>query len=574
MNISYDTQGSATFMVYSLDPAEQIDNIGLGMITNNKMKGVIPIAFTQFDNVRQLRFNVSSMISLRNFLDVRVTKARALNVFSCICDAFIAADDFLLDRDMFMMDPNYIYTYVSTGETKLVYLPIVRETGTTDLCRFFKELMFTMQTDPSENTEYVARIINFLNKPESFNIDSFRALIHSLKQEGVFPSASEPEMQKGMPGQPMPAYTQNKQEPKPLYQNPVQYPSAGDPSQLGGHDLQNNYGMNSQQPAPSMGNGGYQNPVNQFAPNNGYPNPQHQYMAEDGTNAARQAPQNQNPGFEIPGGGTMKQSSAPASQKKVLFTFMGRPVGGGLTKEEKQQWMEEEKRKKEEEKKNKKGLFGKKGQAKQKEEQAPSFEIPGRNAGNSYPQQNSQPQQYSQPQPQYSQPQYSQPQQQYSQPQYSQPQYSQPQQYGQPQSNFAGGYTGNTNGGTVVLNNVSISEGTTVLNPSMNNLGKAAPVLQPYIVRCKTNEEIRIAKDVFRIGKERSFVDYFIMDNPTVSRSHADIVRHNNEYFIKDNNSLNHTFIEGNQLEPNKEYPLKTGMHFVLSNEEFEFKLR
>lgn len=37
----------------------------------------------------------------------------------------------------------------------------------------------------------------------------------------------------------------------------------------------------------------------------------------------------------------------------------------------------------------------------------------------------------------------------------------------------------------------------------------------------KNNEKIKLVKPVFRIGKEKSYVDYFIGDNTTVSRSHA-----------------------------------------------------
>ena len=563
MNITYDTQGSATFMVYSMDPQEQIDNIGLGMITNNKMKGVIPIAFTQFDDVRQLRFNVSSMISLKSFLDVRVTRTRVLNVFSSICDAFIAADDFLLDRDMFMMDPNYIFTYVSSGESKLVYLPIVRETSPIDLCRFFKEMMFTMQTDPGENTEYVAKIINFLNKPEDFNLESFRTLINGLKQEGALPSAPEPSPQMQKPAGN--SYSYGEQ--------PVSKPAAPSfPSGMQGGSMSyvpGNSGMQGGSPYNQPLNNPYGQAGGQAsAPttymndgNSTYPGSQMQSSQAYEVPSQNSAPVRSSD-FEIPGGGTMRQPASPAKEKKVLFTFMGKPIGGGLTKEEKEQWIEEEKRKKEE-KKNRKGLFGKKETKSQEMKSRPDFEIPG-SGSDSY---SAQPQYR---QPQYSQPQYGQPQ--YGQPQYGQPQYSQPQssqpQYSQPQAPAGG-----MGGGTVVLNNFAQSQGTTILNPSMNTMG-GAPILSPYLIRVRTNEEIRITKDTFRIGKERSYVDYFILDNPTVSRSHADIVKRGSEYFIKDNNSMNHTFMEGQQLEPNREYPLKSGTHFILSNEEFEFKLR
>lgn len=62
--------------------------------------------------------------------------------------------------------------------------------------------------------------------------------------------------------------------------------------------------------------------------------------------------------------------------------------------------------------------------------------------------------------------------------------------------------------------------GTTILNPSMRDL----QMISPNLIRVKTNEKIIINKPVFRIGKEKSYVDYFVSDNTAVSRSHANIV--------------------------------------------------
>ena len=99
----------------------------------------------------------------------------------------------------------------------------------------------------------------------------------------------------------------------------------------------------------------------------------------------------------------------------------------------------------------------------------------------------------------------------------------------------------------------------------------AKPV--PYLVRSKNNEKIPVNKPVFRIGKERSYVDYFIGDNTAISRSHANIVNHNEEYFVVDTNSTNHTYVNGGMIQSNVEVKLAHGTRIRLANEEFEFKL-
>lgn len=107
------------------------------------------------------------------------------------------------------------------------------------------------------------------------------------------------------------------------------------------------------------------------------------------------------------------------------------------------------------------------------------------------------------------------------------------------------------------------NEGTVLLSPM--------EPLYPYLVRVNNYEKALINKPVFRIGKERSYVDYFVMSNNAVSRIHADIITKNNHVFIKDNDSTNHTFVNGTMIPPNVEIELHDGDAVMLANEPFEF---
>ena len=92
----------------------------------------------------------------------------------------------------------------------------------------------------------------------------------------------------------------------------------------------------------------------------------------------------------------------------------------------------------------------------------------------------------------------------------------------------------------------------------------------PVLVRTLTEERIRVNKQVFRLGKERSYVDYFV-NNSAVSRSHADIITRGNRYYVNDLNSKNHTYINGQQLPVKCEIELHNGDRLKLGNEEFIF---
>lgn len=90
-------------------------------------------------------------------------------------------------------------------------------------------------------------------------------------------------------------------------------------------------------------------------------------------------------------------------------------------------------------------------------------------------------------------------------------------------------------------------------------------------MRKRTGEKIAIDKNIFKLGKDAAYVDYFVDDNPTISRNHADIVRRDDGFYAKDKGSLNHTFVDGKKLEPEKPVKLVSGSLLQLADEVFEF---
>lgn len=96
----------------------------------------------------------------------------------------------------------------------------------------------------------------------------------------------------------------------------------------------------------------------------------------------------------------------------------------------------------------------------------------------------------------------------------------------------------------------------------------------PYMVRKRTKERIIINRNLFKLGKDASYVDYCIKDNPAVSRNHADIVRKADGFYLIDKGSLNHTFVNGKKVVEGEYRKLEDGCLIQLANEVFEFKLR
>ena len=559
MSFTYENQGNNTYLVYKIGASDNVDTMSLGMITNNKIDGIVPTLFTQSDTDRFIKYNISAKVSAKEFLSGVVNKKRLLGVFISVLKAIKSTEEYMIDARSLLIDLEHIYVDVSKCDAMLVCLPLVRQNESVNIPMFFKQIMFSTQFDQNENCDYVAQIINYLNSTPVFSVDAFEKLLMDIDADNLNIAAS-----KAVVGQQKPVQPQSQsqsQQPKPM--QPAM-------NQLKNTQVQTNMPsqgkMQSQRETQSANNVVQPNQVNFAVPNM---NPQNQNRINN----------NVQMGTNISGTYVETTSEKQMSMFGLLTHY---------SKENKQIYERQKAQRKAQKEAEKNGVAMPGQNVKASNA---SFAIPGQP-----PQQRPQPAQ-AQPQnvmPQQPQQQFVQPQRQFTQSNQPQRQFEQPQpmpqaqqkpaQQVQPQpvqnQNTNTGMTGNPSvppqilenmtkagnfGETTVLGVGSEAGETTVLGTSQ------AQIIKPYLLRIKNNERIELNKPVFRIGKERSYVDYFVSDNTAVSRSHANIINKDNEFYIVDTNSTNHTYVNGSMIQSNVETKIEHGTKIRLANEDFEF---
>lgn len=559
MSFTYENQGNNTYLVYKIGASDNVDTMSLGMITNNKIDGIVPTLFTQSDTDRFIKYNISAKVSAKEFLSGVVNKKRLLGVFISVLKAIKSTEEYMIDARSLLIDLEHIYVDVSKCDAMLVCLPLVRQNESVNIPMFFKQIMFSTQFDQNENCDYVAQIINYLNSTPVFSVDAFEKLLMDIDADNLNIAAS-----KAVVGQQKPVQPQSQsqsQQPKPM--QPAM-------NQLKNAQVQTNMPsqgkMQSQRETQSANNVVQPNQVNFAVPNM---NPQNQNRINN----------NVQMGTNISGTYVETTSEKQMSMFGLLTHY---------SKENKQIYERQKAQRKAQKEAEKNGVAMPGQNVKASNA---SFAIPGQP-----PQQRPQPAQ-AQPQnvmPQQPQQQFVQPQRQFTQSNQPQSQFAQPQpmpqaqqkpvQQVQPQpvqnQNTNTGMTGNPSvppqilenmtkagnfGETTVLGVGSEAGETTVLGASQ------AQIIKPYLLRIKNNERIELNKPVFRIGKERSYVDYFVSDNTAVSRSHANIINKDNEFYIVDTNSTNHTYVNGSMIQSNVETKIEHGTKIRLANEDFEF---
>lgn len=464
-NFTYENQEASSFLVYRLEPDDQLDSVGMGMLSNNQIPHILPLLYTQINEERYLRYAVPSRIPLESFLDGMVSKGRLLNVLMGICDAVEEGQAYMLDSSMLVLDKRYIFANVSTGEVALVYLPVSGKSSALELSSFFREIMFGTQFDSQEDCSYIATIINYLNGNGHFLVTDFKKLLQTLLDQKTVQVSVKKTVTTAPPAsEPVPKpVSKPKAVPKPIsgpanVVTPTPVPKP----------VPNSVSTPRPMPIPTVTSGSVAAPKSQV-------------KVED-----TKKPEKKGFPFKLPS----KKTSEEKQKKTTAIPSI--PIPGG------------------------------------KEEKPTPLAIPGKaptaNQGFTAAK-------------------------------------VQPAEWGKATQHTSFGET------SVLSTEIGV---TTVLNTSMTTEEKTGAVL----IRKKTGQKIVIDKLLFRIGTERSFVDYWVSDNSAVSHSHADIVNHEGIYYIRDNHSTNHTYVNGRMVQVDQEERLKDGDQILLGNESFEFKER
>ena len=92
-----------------------------------------------------------------------------------------------------------------------------------------------------------------------------------------------------------------------------------------------------------------------------------------------------------------------------------------------------------------------------------------------------------------------------------------------------------------------------------------------WLVRVNNNEQIMLNEGETKLGRSKTMSDYAILGNSAIGRYHARILNVDSKCSVIDNESMNKTYLNGEELVPLKEYELREGDAVRLANENFIF---
>ena len=447
MDFSFDNE----ILTVKVEKNYEIDNMSVGMLTNNAISGIAPLSISQLDETKIFRYEVTGFVPLRKMLDGVVNLGNFILIIKNILNSVILTSEYMLEEKYFLLSEDYIFINLQNREIRLIMLPVENvERPYKNVGEMVKNILFSSQFDYGNFNLCFGKMVNYLNGSETYSNVGFLNVIKDCD----------------------------------VKENEIH--------------------------VPNKAHGGVNNSSSKGA----------DAVKKEVEKAVAVQPQQS----------TVQKTTVQKVEIKVPEASAKEVIDIPETKE----------------KPKKKGLFGskKKEDTSSKKDTAKvglnkqtstSFAVPGQDVSIDSSSESK------------------------KQEAMVNHKSNTLENINRPVQVTAGNF-----GETTVLNAGNAGE-TTVLDATYTG------VTYPYLVRTKTGDRISIDKPVFRIGKEKSYVDYFVSDNAAISRSHANIKTENGKFFIIDTHSTNHTFVNGKMILDNDEKEIFSGDHIRLGNEEFEF---
>lgn len=179
-SFTYEEQGDKRYLVYEKRADDRMDNTALEMISINKIEGLAASSHMQIDDCFYIKYDVTGLITLREYFRKPVNRNTFFTIFEGILDGAMLAEEYMLALTSYVWNLDYMYVDSFEKKISMIVLPIVR--SGVPLEKFFKQLIFEVQYDSTEDCSYVAKLSNLLGSMNPFSISALKGELAQFKK--------------------------------------------------------------------------------------------------------------------------------------------------------------------------------------------------------------------------------------------------------------------------------------------------------------------------------------------------------------------------------------------------------
>lgn len=225
MQFSYETAGNSSYLVATFEKGEGLINYQLQMLVNNDIKNVIAAAKKQKNDDIQIFYNITSKITLEQAIEKnKISKDGVIAIINGALSALKDLEEYQLVSSGIIFEENKIFVKPGHFEPNFIYIPDTTEdTGIQSLKNLLLSFVMGSKIEVS-NDNFVQVLLETLNKP-GFNASALKKMCEKYQGGGQVnkPKQRETKPEVNIPQPPRPQAVQTP----PQAERPIQIPVAG-----------------------------------------------------------------------------------------------------------------------------------------------------------------------------------------------------------------------------------------------------------------------------------------------------------------------------------------------------------
>lgn len=191
---SYETVGSTSYLVATFPQGRGVVNYQLQMMVNNDIKNIIKASKKQKNDDVLISYNVTSRIPLSEIDNKgKITKSGLINIIEGAIAALNDIAEYQLVNSGIVFEEEYIFVKPDSYEPSFIYLPCTVENGGIEpLKKFLLSLIMNSKVEMT-NDNFVQVLLETLNNP-SLDLNELKKLCVKSKSGNVQKSESAPKL--------------------------------------------------------------------------------------------------------------------------------------------------------------------------------------------------------------------------------------------------------------------------------------------------------------------------------------------------------------------------------------------
>ena len=215
VNFSYESQNQSSYLVAEIPPSEKIVQYQLQMMTANDIRGLLSSMKRQNNESILIYYNITSRISLGQVLNRRkLTKKEFLNLLEGTAQAWKEIQEYQLEGDGLCFQEDYIFVKSDSCEPSFVYLPLFESGAGMDHLKEFIQRLILNGVVEMTTDNFIQVLLGTLNDG-TFDIHNLEECLQSLKAVKQRPAAEKMKVsapvREEAPAQPV------RQQPEPQF---------------------------------------------------------------------------------------------------------------------------------------------------------------------------------------------------------------------------------------------------------------------------------------------------------------------------------------------------------------------